>query len=174
MVPIAEQVYAPPLYVVDVFDLVRVSPRLKDVKHHAIGDETELDKVASNPRLIWVQTQDDYGPADLVCDQLSIVNGQRVRMTSIAQTLAGVDVHLFTDYGPNGARAMEDLKRRLLLALRDVLEAYGRYRVMPARWWPRGAISQQSTEVIQPLRIFVDVWDTDPAQVVGATTAEIP
>ena len=154
---------------VDLFEEVRQSPRLQDVVHWSIGDATELDKLKASPGSVWVPTRDDFGPPDMLGDLPDVQSGRRVHLESIALRRAGCNIHLFTPYGPKGIVQMEDLIRRMLLALRDSLNSVANYEVRSCTWYPREAISQQTTEAVLPIQLFVPVWDEIPAQLVGAT-----
>jgi len=156
----------------DAFEAVSASPRLAGVACSQGAEE--LDKLGAAPRIVWVPSEDPYGAADTLGDQPYVLEGRRVQLESIALRHAGCDIHLFTTGRDTAAwRAAEDLLRRFLLALRDALDAYGNYAIGRARWSPRGAISTQTTEVLQPITVYVPIWDDQPAQLVGAVQTNL-
>lgn len=153
---------------IDAYDLVMASERLAKVKTKAFGDETELDKIQDAPRIIWVPTTDIYMGPDMIGDLPAIVEGKRVHLESIALRKAGCDVHLFTSYGPNGQREMEDLIREFINALHEELLSFSNFEIENATWFPRKAVSQKHIEVVIPIRVFVPIWSSIPAQLLGS------
>ena len=157
---------------IDAYDAVMASPRLAFVKVKDFGDETELDKLGANPRVIWIPTRDHFRRADTLGHVPTVINGQRVEATSILLRAAGADIHLFTDYGPDGHRQMKWLINELHMALHEELLAFANYEIGDAQWFPRGALSQKSIEVVQPIRVYVPIWSAQPAQLLGGVTAQ--
>ena len=153
---------------IEAYDIVMASQRLTSVKTKAFGDETELDKVSDAPRIVWVPTTDIYTGPDMIADLPAIVDGLRVRLESIALRKAGCDVHLFTDYGPNGQRQMEELIREFINALHEELLSYSNFEIENATWFPRKALAQKHIEVVIPIRVFVPIWSSIPAQLLGS------
>ena len=152
---------------IDAYEAVMASPRLAQVRVRAFGDATELDQAGANPRMIWVPTGDTFGPPDTLGDVPLVLEGRRVHATSIALRKAGCAIHLFADYGPAGQRQMEHLLNELHNALHEELVSFANYEVGEAQWFPRGALSQKSIEVRQPIRVYVPVWSAEPAQLLG-------
>lgn len=149
---------------IDAFNLVMSSPRLSSVKTKAFGDETELDKPGDSPRIVWIPTEDSYTGPDMIGDLPAIIEGKRVHLESIAIRKAGCDVHLLTDYGPDGQRQIENLIREFLNALHEELLSYSNYELDDAKWFPRKAVFQKQIEVVQPIRVYVPIWSALPAQ----------
>lgn len=158
---------------IDVYDAVAASERLAFVKVKAFGDATELDKPGANPRMIWVPTGDGFGAADTLNNAALVIGGKRVEATSIMMRRCGVNIHLFTDYGPDGQRVMELLVNELHVALHETLDSFGNYEVADNRWFPRSALSQKSIEVVQPIRVYVPVWSTQPGQLLAAVRTNL-
>ncbi len=158
------------------YEAVAASARLGVLKGRStFGDATELEKAGACPRMIWLQTQDTFGPPDTLARVPTIVDGRRVIATSRFLRWAGCQIHLFTDYGPAGQREMESLLNELHMALYDVLGGAGvNYNVEPAAWYPRAALSQKTICVVQPIRVAVPIWDTQPAQLLGAVKTSFP
>lgn len=158
---------------IDAYDLVMASPRLALLKgRHAFGDTTELDKIAACPRAIWIPTIDTFGPPDSLAQADAFVDGKRVRVTSRFLRSAGCRIHLFTDYGPAGQRAMESLINELHMAFYEELEAPGmNFALGNAEWIPRSAVADRSIEVVQVVTVGVPIWETQPAQLLGAVVA---
>ena len=157
---------------IDAYDEVMASARLASVKVRAFGDETELDKLGANPRVIWIPTRDNFRRADTLGHVPTVIGGRRVEATSILLRAAGCEIHLFTDYGPDGQRQMESLINELHMALHETLLAFANYEISDAQWFPRGALSQKSIEVVQPIRVYVPIWSAQPAQLLGGVTAQ--
>lgn len=158
---------------IDAYDAVAASVRLTSIKVKAFGDTTELDKPGANPRMIWVPTRDAFADADMLGRSALILDGKRVEATSILLRKAGAEIHLFTDYGPDGQREMEALLNELHVALHEELESFGNYEIDDAQWFPRAAISQKSIEVVQPIRVYVPIWSAQPAQLLGAVKTRL-
>lgn len=136
-----------------------------------LGDGRDLDPPLSVPRIIWVPSQDGYAPPDSVGYVSDIHDGQRVVETSFALRKAGVDVHLFTPYTSEGHRQAEYLLNALLYACRDEWGVNLNWSMGTARW-PRAGqtVRRDVWEVIQPLQIFVPIWDATPTQLVGSVS----
>lgn len=152
---------------IDAYEAVMRSPRLAQVRVRSLGGELELDKVASTPRMVWIPTGDVFGPPDSLGDVPLIIEGKRVRASSIALRKAGCAIYLFTEYGDPGQRQMEHLLNELHNALHEELTCFANYEVGEARWYPRAARSEGVIEVVQPIRVYVPVWSADPAQLLG-------
>ena len=156
---------------IDAYEQVVASPRLTAVKVRVFGDESALAQPGANPRMIWIPTTDTFGPPDTLMTMPGVSEGRRVIFTSRWLRSAGVRIHLFTDYGPNGQRQMEDLINQLLMAMYEAVLAPGmNFALGNGEWIPRSAIADKSIEVVLSATFGVPIWDAPPAQLLGAVT----
>lgn len=148
----------------EVYEAVRSSPRLGDVpaERHAFGALADLP-VAAAPRITWLPTTDSYA-APLPVAAPALVGGRRVEVESIKTRRAGVDIELIVPAGPQGYRALEDLLRRVHLALRDVLLCDGNYSIGRGRWVDRTKVSTGTLGYVQPVEVYVQIYDVVGAQ----------
>lgn len=160
---------------IDAYIKVMASERLLPlVKYHAFGDQTELDKVATAPRVIWIPSTGIQAPPDMLGEWKGVINGRQAIATSIAMVKRGVDVHFFTDYGPDGQRQMEDLLNEFQVAVHEEIRSIkGNYELDSEQWFPRKGLSVKTTEVKLPARFFVPIWSAEPAAIVRKVTTTL-
>lgn len=157
----------------EAFKDVLANRRLAGVPQ-SFGDGRELSSVTAAPCLVWVPSQDRYGPPDSVGYVSDIFEGQMVIETSMALRKAGVDVHIFTPYTLDGYRQAEMLINALLYACRDEWGVNLNWSMGDAHWVRANQTERRDVwEVIQPLQVFVPIFDTAPAQLVGAATVKV-
>lgn len=160
---------------IDAYIKVMASERLLPlVKYHAFGDQTELDKVATAPRVIWIPSTGAQASPDMIARVPCIVNGRRSIVTSIAMVKRGVDIYFFTDYGPDGQRQMEWLLNEFQIAVHEIIRSIkGNYELDSEQWYPRKGLSVKTTEVKLPARFFVPIWSAEPAAIVRKVTTTL-
>ena len=75
---------------IDAYTKVMASQRLQPlVKYHAFGDQTELDKVATAPRVIWIPSTGLQAPPDMLGTYKGVIDGRQAIATSIAMVKRG-------------------------------------------------------------------------------------
>ena len=160
---------------IDAYEKVMASERLTPlVKYHAFGDATELDKVATAPRVIWLPSTGVQAPPDMLGTFKGVINGKQAIATSIAMVKRGADIHFFTDYGPDGQRQMEELLNEFQVAVHDEIRSLsGNYELDSEQWYPRRGLTTKTTEVKLPARFFVPIWSAKPAAIVRKTVVAL-
>lgn len=156
---------------IDVYRAVMQCARMRRIKVHSYGDESAFDAIGANPRMIWIPTRDIYtAPQCGVRREEMFIEGQRALVESRMLRHAQCNVHIFTDFGPDGYVAMESLINDFMNALYEECEVQGgggNYKVLEALWGVRDHEEVRSIEVVQALSFAVPIWNAVPAQVVG-------
>lgn len=125
-----------------------------------------LDHPASNPRVNWVPTSDEYVAA-YNASLPQIVGGKNVHMESLYTRKCGCDLYLYEkDY-----LSMERFINDLHMALDDTLGAIGTSGNIgniergSGKWLDRDGVSHDSVGYIQSIYVYVPIYRLIPAQI---------
>lgn len=135
-----------------------------------------LKSPSSYPHIVWVPTEDEYGPPRILSEPL-IVSGQQVFVDAVRTRIAGCKLYIFhSDYV-----AMEDLINDVHIALYDVLLASGstidprNFSIGNGHWDVDPAFVRDNTVCyVQNITVQIPVYRLFPATTILTKNIHLP